>query len=252
MKLLVVSAHLDGPNCDLWRRLQWEFLQQNTKCDWDYLVLANGCDTSLFNHAMSVLYFDKVESHQKALSVLVEFFRHTDHTHLLVLDSDAWPVRDDWVEIADNIIGDRFYTAVMRTENYDDFPHPSACFIRRSFVDYIDFGFKARSNLYGQTISDVGTAMPQSVDGVMAWVPLLRTNKWNPHPVCFGVYGDLFYHHGAGSRGPRPGFRVIGTGVYSHVLKRQEHRKIYNQMTERLRKRSHNFIGQLRHGFENH
>jgi hypothetical protein len=32
------------------------------------------------------------------------------------------------------------------------------------------------------------------------WYPLLRTNKVNPHPLQFGVYGDLIYHHGGGFR----------------------------------------------------
>jgi hypothetical protein len=29
---------------------------------------------------------------------------------------------------------------------------------------------------------------------------MLRTNKVNPHPVQFGVYEDLVYHHGGGFR----------------------------------------------------
>ena len=29
---------------------------------------------------------------------------------------------------------------------------------------------------------------------------MLRTNKVNPHPLQFGVYEDLVYHHGGGFR----------------------------------------------------
>ena len=32
------------------------------------------------------------------------------------------------------------------------------------------------------------------------WHSLLRSNVVNLHPVFFGIYGDLVYHHGAGSR----------------------------------------------------
>src|SRR5215216_5361638 len=32
------------------------------------------------------------------------------------------------------------------------------------------------------------------------WHPMLRTNKVNPHPLQFGVYEDLVYHHGGGFR----------------------------------------------------
>jgi hypothetical protein len=31
---------------------------------------------------------------------------------------------------------------------------------------------------------------------------VLRTNRRNPHPLFFGVYGDVIYHHGAGFRLP--------------------------------------------------
>ena len=45
------------------------------------------------------------------------------------------------------------------------------------------------------------------------WYPLLRTNKVNPHPLQFGVYGDLVYHHGGGFRRPRAaGSRGCRTG----------------------------------------
>ena len=32
------------------------------------------------------------------------------------------------------------------------------------------------------------------------WLELLRSNHKNLHPVFFGIYGDIFYHHGAGFR----------------------------------------------------
>jgi hypothetical protein len=32
------------------------------------------------------------------------------------------------------------------------------------------------------------------------WTPLLRSNRVNLHPLWFGVYGNVVYHHGAGFR----------------------------------------------------
>ena len=37
-------------------------------------------------------------------------------------------------------------------------------------------------------------------DAGIEWYPMLRTNKVNPHPLQFGVYEDLVYHHGGGFR----------------------------------------------------
>ncbi|MGA2522377.1 MAG: hypothetical protein ABSG81_16340 [Acidimicrobiales bacterium] len=33
-----------------------------------------------------------------------------------------------------------------------------------------------------------------------SWTPLLRSNRVDVHPLWFGVYGDVVYHHGAGFR----------------------------------------------------
>ena len=32
------------------------------------------------------------------------------------------------------------------------------------------------------------------------WLPLLRTNTDNPHPLWFAIYDHHVYHHGAGFR----------------------------------------------------
>ena len=33
-----------------------------------------------------------------------------------------------------------------------------------------------------------------------SWTPLLRSNRVNLHPLWFGIYGKIVYHHGAGFR----------------------------------------------------
>ena len=43
-------------------------------------------------------------------------------------------------------------------------------------------------------------------------MPVLRSNRKNPDPILFAVYGDVIYHHGAGFR---PG--VLTTGHYAGV-----------------------------------
>jgi hypothetical protein len=95
--------------------------------------------------------------------------------------------------------------AVRRDENNGDpQPHPLFCAMRASL--WLDLpGDWRRGHTWkdeqGQTVTDVGGNLLGLLEerGV-EWYPLLRTNKLNPHPLQFGVYGDLVYHHGGGFR----------------------------------------------------
>lgn len=242
--------HLHNNKFKLWRNLQAQFLADHTLCDWEYVVVANNCNPDF---DATVIRTVETFRHLDCINIIIDHFRCGDYTHLLLLDSDAWPVRN-WVEIALTLLGDKYYLAPMRVENYDDFPHPSAFFMKREFLEHVDFGYDYRTNLLGDTVTDVGSAMPQSVNGEMAWVPLIKTNGWAPHPVFCAVYGDLFYHHGAGTRAfTKPGFpgvRVLTSGIHSHLFNEDEHGKIYNRMTELLEEDPAEFIDRLRYGFK--
>lgn len=249
--ICVASAHINCDNTDLWAEIQWKFLDKYTDTKWDYIIVANGCDPSIFRHADNVIHFKSRVSHYDSIQEIVNYFRDNDYSHLLLLDSDAWPVRY-WPDIALRMMEDRYYLAPMRVENYDDFPHPSSFFMKRSFLEFVNFGYYKRSNLFGDIIQDVGTAMPQTIDNSMAWVPLLKTNVWSPHPIYFSIYGDLFYHHCGGSR--RPGgrgvaVRGLSTGTYSAM--RYEHGKIYDKITSMLIDNSEKLISDLRNGISN-
>jgi len=43
--------------------------------------------------------------------------------------------------------------------------------------------------------------------------PLQRSNKVNYHPIVGGIYGDVIYHHGAGSR--NAWFRTAGDTAFN-------------------------------------
>ena len=53
----------------------------------------------------------------------------------------------------------------------------------------------------GEDVTDVGANLyKQLIDRRIDWLPLLRSNKVNLHPLYFGIYGGAIYHHGAGFR----------------------------------------------------
>jgi len=141
------------------------------------------------------------------------------------------------------MLANRLYAAPVRTENYDLFPHPCAFYLRRPMLEHIDFNFSQVPSLMGYATADVGSAMPRSLEGEPIWLPLIRTNRWNPHPLAAAIYGHLFYHHGAGSR--TPAFRSMRYGVYDHFLSPEEHRAIYADLTGQLLARPRQYIRKL-------
>jgi hypothetical protein len=121
----------------------------------------------------------------------------------------------------------RVATAV-RTENLDTFFHPSVVFIDgealRADISCVEFQLASVRNLMGVSFLDSALASKVLVQ------PLLRSNRWNPHPLLAGVYGDLFYHHGSGSR--EPVFRADELGCWDHYQPPLNHDELQRQLLE--------------------
>lgn len=244
MSTLILSVHIQHRQSAHWRSLQPRFVA-DTAGDYEYGVIVNGDDPSLYSNVVS--HLPSLIPHRHGIAEALRIFRAHRHrfSHFLLLDSDCWPVRPDWQEILNDLMGEQYlYAAPMRVENFDRFPHPCAFYMRSDFLDQVDFGFDRAANLLGVGVSDVGAAMPQVVGGDQIWYPLLKTNYLSPHPLYASVYGDLFYHHCAGSRGL--GFRGNSFRFYDHVLDRADHRKIYKRVTAQLLSRPRRFIDNLR------
>jgi hypothetical protein len=213
--------------------------------DYEYGVIVNGGDPKLYPN--SVLHIPTKVSHSQGVKHVLDIFRAHRHrfTHFLLLDSDCWPVRPDWIDVLNNLMGDKYlYAAPIRVENFDTFPHPSAFYMKAEFLDQVNFGFDRTANLLGVGVSDVAAAMPQYLNDQQIWYPLIKTNYLSPHPLYATVYGDLFYHHCAGSRGL--GFRANSFGFYGHIFTKKTHRIIYNQVTAHLLQNPRGFVDDLR------
>lgn len=241
MKVLIASAHLRTSRAKLWRELQWKYVSRYTDVAFEYAIVASGSNPDAFTHANLVLPIP-ASTHLACIFEIMHLFRErSDFTHLLLLDSDAWPVRS-WFKVLHGLMSQKTFSAPMRIETYNDFPHPCAFFMKREVIDSVNFeGTLDYCNLLGMEVNDIGAAM---ADRLPEWLPLIRTNVWSPHPLFGAVYGDLFYHHGAGSRGP--GIRLSKLGVYDHILREIDHRKIYDTITGYLREDSDRFIDRLR------
>lgn len=244
MKTLILSVHIDGGQSHVWRDLQPKFVAE-TQGHYEYGVVVNGDDPA--RHSNVISHLPVKTSHRQALEVVMGLFKsHRDRfSHFLLLDSDCFPVRPDWQQVLVKLMGSQYqYAAPVRTENFDLFPHPSAFFMTRDFLDQANFDFQQLPNLLGMWVSDVGAAMPKIAGGAQIWHPLVKTNYLAPHPVYASIYGDLFYHHCAGSRGL--GFRANSYRCYDHLFGRNDHKKIYRRLTAQLQARPRAFIDGLR------
>lgn len=130
---------------------------------------------------------------------------HADDDDIVVfLDSDTLLVGDPMPLIRRELERNTL-VAVQRAEDGGD-PHPHPCFAaaragtwRALRCDW-SAGYLWRTTAGGFT-TDVGSNLLYELERRrLPWLPLRRMNTVDRHPVLFGVYGGVVYHHGAGSR----------------------------------------------------
>jgi hypothetical protein len=150
---------------------------------------------------------EPVNSHAVKLNLLAEIVgRSTDREDdmLIFVDGDAFPIAD-----VEPLLNEKLAThklvAVQRLENNGDIqPHPCFCATTVGLWREIKGDWKEGylwKNKGGEMVTDVGgNLMYRLREHRIEWYPLLRSNKRNLHPVLFGVYADLIYHHAAGFR----------------------------------------------------
>lgn len=175
--------------------------------DHEILVLDN---TGLPEHLTILRSYDRVhvystgdgeKAHHDALDFLVA--QTTDEVeYLITLDSDAFPVRNGWLsELTSQLEAGAALAGIWRDEMapvIHPFIHVSCLCIRRSdLLKLRDCGFSFARNM----AQDVGQNLTDAILGAGRFLaPLRRSNAWNPHFLLGGLYGDLVYHQGAGSR----------------------------------------------------
>jgi len=191
---------------------------------------------------------ERIREHSTKLNLLADmiaFDADSDDDPLLFLDGDAFPIGDLAPLIADELPEHRL-VAIRRDEASDVQPHPCFCLTTVGFWRELGGDWRkgghSWTNAVGREVSDVGARVLKAVDERQVdWKPLLRSNKNNPHPLFFGVYDDLVYHHGAGFRRARGGRLMIAeSGVHEaeKSLRARFLKALPNtKLTRRLRRR---------------
>lgn len=153
---------------------------------------------------------------------------------IVFLDGDAFPVADPMPTVR-AALADTVLVAVRRDENAGDVqPHPCFCAVRVADWQALHGDWSPGHpwpGPDGAPMTDVGGNLLRALELAGArWTPLLRSNRVNPHPLWFGIYGGIVYHHGAGFRAalgrvdvaaaPRPGRVGRGLPVAGPLLRR--------------------------------
>lgn len=210
MKTLIGSV-FSGTGKSQLLDLQLSFISQNTINEYDHVCyLTEKAKPANYNkHIKSSIigqnnlaHKDPSKSHLNGLlSILAYFKTQTDYYDMFViLDSDCFPIAKSWDQACYGLLQNNDIISCIRTENLDTFLHPCICTFKD--VSLIDFQRLENVNLLGDQTSD-NQVIPlwKSWSDTKAKVfPLIRTNRKNHHPILAAIYGDLFYHHGCGSR----------------------------------------------------
>ena len=133
-------------------------------------------------------------------------FREDPSDFLMFLDGDAFLV-DNPFPACETLLDKYDLIAVQRSENAGDIqPHPSLAVLRvRTWSEFNgdwSMGYQWENDS-GEKVSDVGGNLLRAIERTgSSWLPLLRSNQRELHPLWFGLYWDTVYHHGAGFRAP--------------------------------------------------
>jgi hypothetical protein len=254
-KLLVGSVYAPTPNNALWYDLQLRFLRKTLGDSFDHIVAAIRVPTDLFKQSTVVhavppeTDFDWWETDIAFERFFEYFLSHDEYEHYLILDSDAFPFRQNWLEellhmMRENIpqgLPRRRIASAVRGENLDTFPHACVFFMEGDYfrscdpANHLRLVCKRKKNLMGIELNDMMLMDEDIYDqqGNQIWLPLIRTNTWNPHPIMAAIYGHMFYHQGAGSRIPH--FRAVDLGAFENYLTHEDHITIAEALRNWLR-----------------
>ena len=192
---------------DTWVDLQCSYFQRYLGKD-NYISYAFLNDLPL-KHKKKFFYSstEAITDHSIKLNILADIAcinSQNDSDILLFVDGDAFPIAPikDFITHSLAVFP---LVAVQRLENLGDIqPHPSFCFTTVGFWKKIqgdwNIGYSWKNSL-GENVADVGGNLLEKLnDQNINWKKLKRSNVINYHPLWFGVYENMIYHHGAGFR----------------------------------------------------
>ncbi len=194
---------------DLWVDIQLSYFEKYLPVgEFRVYSFLNGIDPAPYKDRIFSIRTDPIQAHVTKLNLLAKEICTEAHADDVIyfIDGDAFPVGDVHSFVTEKL--EKFpLVAVQRLENEGDpQPHPSFCATTVRFWKQIagDWGQgPSWDTATGGRRTDVGALLWEKLKmSGIEWWPMLRSNATELHPLWFGVYQDLIYHHGAAFRTP--------------------------------------------------
>jgi hypothetical protein len=193
----------------------------------------------------------------ESMGVLLDFIHKNAKVDdkVLLLDSDAFPIAPVTQFLNEKLEEYPFVSCQEPEHEIDNtrkIPHPMFMLFKAKHI------LEGDLEGYLNKIIDDGTGTWW--DGVIRWLkinnyeyyPIERSNVTNLHPLYFGIYGDVIYHHWAGSRKmvTRPDRRrASSTGEDIEVIAEENH-EMSNTVFEQIENQLDVFMDYLMGKYE--
>lgn len=194
---------------ETWVDIQLSFFRRFLS-QYPYRIYAflNGIDPEPYRHKIHYLRTDPIAAHIRKLNILADHIGSVaaQEDILLFIDGDAFPIGNIGEFLTEQL--SKFpLVAIQRSENCGDpQPHPSFCATTVQFWKRIqgDWGQGPQWETFdGRKRTDTGALLwDKLTKKKIPWKKMLRSNRVDLHPLWFGVYANLVYHHGAAFRIP--------------------------------------------------
>jgi hypothetical protein len=211
-----------------WIDLQTSYIHKHTHSPHRIFAWLNGIPQEFFAKFDGTMK-NEIASHTVKLNSLAEIICEAanDDDLLVFIDGDALPIAPLDGFLTTTL--EKFpLMAVCRLENCGDSqPHPCFCATTAGFWRQIkgDWGHQHPwLDPRGKLVYDTGGTLKHLLDQAGCdWHRMLRTRDLGVHPVFFGIYDDVVYHHGAGFRTPLSRFDIEnGDGLLWFLFRRNQ------------------------------
>tara|TARA_R100000152_G_scaffold20736_1_gene15694 strand:- start:11957 stop:12787 length:831 start_codon:yes stop_codon:yes gene_type:complete len=182
------------------------FLDKNlNKSDEDISNLDKYYPNYRFYRAIDGEHYDQVNKAVETISSQL-----TDDDIIVFLDCDAFPCDKNWQNAVKENLATHDITAVVMRENYhhshDYHEIPHLCFFATTKktwqLNNLAWTIHSHPHLSHHPYQNPQRGMLDRINAAnLTLKELNRTNEFDAHRVCFGIYGDIVYHHACGIRG---------------------------------------------------